>query len=58
MAARRPLVVLSGQVAEIPVGDTLATDLVPAGSTQIWTGGGAATVFTDNTPRLVCGGAS
>lgn len=57
MTARRPLAIINGAPTEIPVGDTIATDLV-AGTTQIWTGGNASTVFTNNTPAIRCGGAS
>lgn len=58
MTARRPIAWIAGRPAEIPVGDSIAADLVPAGTTQIWSGGGAATVFANNTPNIVCGGAS
>lgn len=58
MTVRRPLAVIGGDLQEIPVGDSIATDLVPAGSTQLWSGGNASTVFTNSTPKLACGGAS
>lgn len=58
MTARRPFAWINGKWMEIPVGDSIASDLVPAGTTQIWSGGNASTAYANNTPNIVCGGAS
>jgi hypothetical protein len=58
MAQRRPIAIINGRASEIPVGDTIATDLAPVpGDAGTFDGGTAATTFT-GVPRIDAGGAS
>jgi hypothetical protein len=49
-----------GGVAKVRQADGQIIPIIAsaAGTTQIWTGGTATTVFTNSTPAIRCGGAS